>query len=46
MSQERRGPWYLLTGLVLGLAFGLVFAWVVSPVKIRRYLAGFDAPGF
>ena len=30
---EKRGNWYLLTGLILGVAFGLVYAWVVSPVQ-------------
>lgn len=30
---ESRGNLYLLTGLVIGLAAGLVFAWVISPVK-------------
>lgn len=30
---ERRGNWYLLTGLVIGLAIGLIYAWVISPVK-------------
>jgi len=30
---ENRGPWYLLTGLVLGLAVGLLISWVLSPVK-------------
>jgi hypothetical protein len=29
---EKRGNWYLLTGLVLGVVLGLVYAWVVSPV--------------
>jgi len=33
MRRQGRGPWYLLTGLVLGLAFGLVYAWVLAPVK-------------
>ena len=31
--EERRGPWYLLTGLVLGLSFGLLYAWVFDPVE-------------
>ena len=30
--EERRGHWYLITGFILGLAAGLVFAWLISPV--------------
>jgi hypothetical protein len=30
---ERRGATFLLTGLLLGIAAGLLFAWVISPVK-------------
>jgi hypothetical protein len=30
---EKRGPWYLLTGLILGAALGLLYAWKVSPVQ-------------
>jgi hypothetical protein len=33
MKQERRGSWYLLTALVLGAAMGLVYSWVINPVK-------------
>jgi hypothetical protein len=29
---EKRGNWYLLTGLILGVILGLLYAWVVSPV--------------
>jgi len=29
---EDRGPWYLLTGFVLGIAVGLFYAWIISPV--------------
>ena len=25
--REERGPWYLLTGLIIGVIFGLVYAW-------------------
>ncbi len=32
MKQERRGSWYLLTALVIGVAMGLVYSWVVNPV--------------
>jgi hypothetical protein len=38
MKQDRRGSWYLLTGLVVGVAAGLVYSWMISPV---RYI---DAP--
>lgn len=30
---ERRGPWYLLTGFVIGLGLGLLYAWVLNPVE-------------
>jgi hypothetical protein len=33
MKQDRRGSWYLLTGLVIGIAIGLGYSWMVSPVK-------------
>lgn len=31
--RENRGPWYLLTGLALGLIIGLAYAWLVRPVQ-------------
>jgi hypothetical protein len=31
--REERGPWYLLTGLVIGIIVGLVYAWRIAPVK-------------
>ena len=31
--EERRRPWYLLTGLIVGLAFGLLYAWLWQPVE-------------
>ncbi len=30
--EQNRGNWYLLTGLILGLALGLIYAWVISPI--------------
>ncbi len=30
---ESRGPWYLLTGLLIGLAIGVVYGWLVAPVS-------------
>ena len=31
--RDNRGPWYLLTGLVIGAALGLVFSWLVYPIR-------------
>lgn len=31
--RENRGPWYLLTGLMIGLVIGLIYAWVFDPVQ-------------
>lgn len=31
--RENRGPLYLLTGLLIGLAVGLAYAWLVEPVQ-------------
>ena len=33
MEKENRGNLYLVTGIVIGLALGLIFAWVVQPVE-------------
>jgi hypothetical protein len=33
MNGDERGPWYLLTGLVIGIALGLFYAWAVQPVQ-------------
>lgn len=33
MKQDHRGSWYLLTGAILGIAMGLVYSWVISPVQ-------------
>lgn len=33
MNEDERGNWYLLTGVVLGIILGILFAWVISPVK-------------
>jgi hypothetical protein len=30
---EGRGSWYLLTGLLFGVAIGLFYAWVISPTR-------------
>ncbi len=31
--RDDRGPWYLFTGLLLGAALGLIYAWVISPLR-------------
>jgi hypothetical protein len=33
MKNDRRGSWYLLTGVVIGVALGLIYSWVISPVE-------------
>ena len=33
MNSDQRGPWYLLTGLLIGIVLGLVYAWVIQPVE-------------
>jgi len=33
MNEDERGNLYLLTGVVLGIILGILFAWVISPVK-------------
>ena len=33
MKRDQRGSWYLLTGIILGIGMGLVYSWIVSPVK-------------
>lgn len=30
---EKRGSLYLASGFILGIAFGLIYSWVISPVK-------------
>jgi hypothetical protein len=31
--REERGSWYLITGLVIGVFLGLIYAWVISPIE-------------
>jgi hypothetical protein len=33
--REERGPWYLLTGFIIGIILGLVYAWLISPREYR-----------
>jgi hypothetical protein len=32
----QRGPWYLLTGAILGLIIGLIYSWFVQPVEYKE----------
>ncbi len=31
--RDNRGPWYLLTGLILGVALGLAYSWLIQPIR-------------
>ena len=31
--RDNRGPWYILTGLIIGAVIGLLYAWAVQPVQ-------------
>ena len=31
---ERRIPWDILLALIIGIALGLVYAWMLSPVEV------------
>lgn len=33
MRRENRGPWYLLTGVALGVVIGVLYSWMLSPVN-------------
>ncbi len=34
--REKRGSWYLLTGLILGILIGLVLAWMLPPTAVSN----------
>jgi hypothetical protein len=36
MNGKERGSLYLLTGLIIGLALGLLYAWVIQPVRTAK----------
>ncbi len=33
--KNSRGSWYLLTGLLIGIVLGLVYAWVIRPAPYK-----------
>lgn len=39
-SPPKRSPWYLLTGAILGLILGLVYAWLINPVVYESSTPG------
>jgi hypothetical protein len=39
-ERAKRSPWYLLTGAVLGLILGLVYAWLINPVVYESSTPG------
>ncbi len=43
---ERRGPWFLLTGLLIGLLAGLLYAWLINPVRFVDTAPGLLLPEF
>ena len=34
-SQQKKSPWYLLTGLMIGVIIGMIYAWIVNPIKYQ-----------
>ena len=49
LNAEPKGKgnhWYLLTGLILGIAAGLIFAWVIFPVVYQDTSPGTLAEGY
>jgi len=34
--KDDRGPWYLITALVLGVIFGLLYGWFVNPTRYNN----------
>lgn len=36
MNEESRGSLYLLTGLVIGIALGLIYAWLINPLDYQN----------
>ena len=34
--REERGPWYIITGLILGLVVGLGYAWLIQPLQYTQ----------
>lgn len=33
--RDERGHWYLLTGFVIGIVFGLLYAWLIAPRELQ-----------
>jgi hypothetical protein len=37
---QRRGSLYLLTGLILGIGLGLIYAWMIHPPEMKDTMPG------
>ena len=46
LRETKRGHWYLLSGLVLGIAAGLIFTWLLFPVVYEDTSPGTLAEGY
>lgn len=45
-SEEKRHHWYLLTGLLIGIAAGLIITWLLFPVVYQDTLPASLAPAY
>jgi hypothetical protein len=34
-SQQKKSAWYLLTGLIVGVIIGLLYAWLINPIEYQ-----------
>jgi hypothetical protein len=44
--KEQRGSWYLLTGVILGVGLGLLYAWAISPARVTNVVPENLAPEY
>ncbi len=45
-SEEKRHHWYLLTGLIIGIAAGLIITWLLFPVVYQDTLPASLSPAY
>ena len=34
-SKQKRSAWYLLTGFIIGILIGLLYAWIINPIAYQ-----------